>query len=74
MERWLLSHRTFGPLLRDWRQRGAIPVKGKLFALAGCAAGFAMFVYLSNPAPWLVALVAALMLGALSYVFTRPSG
>lgn len=73
MERWLLSHPSFGPLLRDWRERGAIPLKGKLFALAGCVTGFAMFLHISQPAAWLIASVAALMTGALSYIFTRPN-
>ena len=73
MERWLLDHQAFGPMLRDWREKGAIPLFGKLMALAGCAGGFAVFIYLSHPAWWLIALVAALMISALSYVFTRPS-
>ena len=73
LENWLLSHAHFGPMLRDWRERGAIPLRGKLMALAGCAFGFVMFITFSHPAWWLIASVAAMMIGALSYVFTRPT-
>lgn len=60
-------------MLRDWRERGAIPLFGKLWALAGCAGGFAIFITLSHPPGWLIAVVAAMMIGALAYVFSRPS-
>lgn len=73
LESWLLEHPRFGPVLRDWRQRGAIPRKAKLMALAGISLGFILFRLGSDPGPGLTALVAALMLAGLAYVFTRPS-
>jgi uncharacterized membrane protein YbaN (DUF454 family) len=73
LENWLLQHPRFGPLLRGWRERGAIPVKAKLMALGGVTIGFAGFWFGSHPGPWLTAAVALLMLTGLVYVFTRPS-
>lgn len=73
LERWLLDHPRFGPLLRDWRERGAIPRKAKMMSLAGTAAGFALFWFGSHPGPLAATTVAALMLVGLAYVFTRPS-
>jgi uncharacterized membrane protein YbaN (DUF454 family) len=73
LENWLLEHPRFGPLLRGWRERGAIPVKAKMLALGGMAIGFAGFWFGSHPGPWLTAAVALLMLTGLTYVFTRPS-
>lgn len=73
LENWLLQHPLFGPLLRGWRERGAIPVKAKLMALGGMAIGFAGFWFGSHPGPWLTAAVALIMLTGLTYVFTRPS-
>lgn len=73
MEAWLLDHPRFGPLLRDWRARGAIPRRGKLMALGGTTAGFVLFWIGSDPGLPLAAAVAALMLFGLVYVFTRPS-
>ncbi|ACI93659.1 membrane protein [Afipia carboxidovorans OM5] len=73
LENWLLSHPRFGPMLRDWRERGAIPRKAKLMALAGTSIGFLAFWAGSNPGPLLMAGVAILMLSGLAYVFSRPS-
>lgn len=72
-ESWLLDHSRFGPLLRDWRQRGAIPRKAKFAALVGTSAGFVIFWLGAHPGPWLMAAVAALMLFGLAFVFSRPS-
>jgi uncharacterized membrane protein YbaN (DUF454 family) len=72
-ENWLLNHPRFGPALRTWRERGAIPWRAKLAALAGMILGFAVFWIGSNPGPLLMAGVAALMLTGLAFVFTRPS-
>ena len=34
LERWLLSHRTFGPMVRNWRQDRSIPLRAKQLAWA----------------------------------------
>lgn len=73
LENWLLQHPQFGPLLRNWRERGAIPMKAKLMALGGMAIGFALFWFGGHPGLWLTVAVALLMLTGLVYVFTRPS-
>ena len=73
LETWLLEHPRFGPLLRDWRLRGAIPKKAKLAAFVGTSMGFLLFWLGSNPGPMLMTAVAALMLTGLAFVFTRPS-
>ena len=59
--------------MRNWRERGAIPVKAKLMALGGMAIGFALFWFGGHPGPWLTAVVTLLMLTGLAYVFSRPS-
>lgn len=71
-ENWLLTHPRFGPLLRDWRSRGAIPRKAKLAALSGMIVGFTLF-RLGDPGLPLTLAVAGLMLAGLAYVFSRPS-
>lgn len=73
LENWLLSHPRFGPLLRAWREHGAIPRKAKMMALAGTSLGFLMFWAGSKPGPLLMAAVALVMLSGLAYVFSRPS-
>ena len=73
LERRLLHHPRFGPLLRDWRARGAIPRRAKLLALGGMALGFALFWFGGHPGPLLTAAVVLLMLAGLAYVWSRPS-
>ncbi|PTW56553.1 hypothetical protein C8N35_11116 [Breoghania corrubedonensis] len=73
LESWLIEHRHFGPTLRDWRERGAIPVRAKWLALIGTSTGFVLFYLGSHPGPWPTLAVALLMLSGLAYVFTRPS-
>ena len=72
LENWLLSHPGFGPLLRDWRARGAIPRPAKRMSLAGTMLGFVLFVGFSRPDWPLLLAVAGLMGFGLAYVFTRP--
>ena len=73
LENWLLQHPRFGPLLRSWRERGAIPVKAKLMALGGVTLGFVLFWFGGHPGPWLTVAAVLPMLIGLIYVFTRPS-
>jgi len=73
LESWLLQHPRFGPLLCDWRARGAIPFRAKLMALGGMVFGFALFWFGGHPGPLLTAAVGLLMLTGLIYVWSRPS-
>lgn len=73
LESWLLNHPQFGPMLRAWREHGAIPRKAKLMALTGVSISFVLFWIASNPGPLLLIGVGALMLTGLVYVFTRPT-
>ncbi|WP_271008848.1 YbaN family protein [Paucibacter sp. B51] len=38
-ERWLLQHRTFGPMVRDWRANRAVPLRAKQLASVMMALG-----------------------------------
>ncbi|MGV6872049.1 YbaN family protein [Pseudochelatococcus sp. B33] len=73
LESWLLDHPRFGPLLRQWRERGAIPRRAKLMSLAGCSLGFLLFWIGHDPEPVPAIAVASLMLVGVTYVFSRPS-
>jgi uncharacterized membrane protein YbaN (DUF454 family) len=73
LEAWLLDHPRFGPPLRLWRDRGAIPPRAKAAAAAGSALGFVLFQITTHPGPLATATVALFMLGGLGYVLTRPS-
>ena len=72
LETWLLDHPHFGPTLVDWRERGAIPWKAKMMALAGTSLGF-LLLMLGSAGPMLTTIAALLILVGLAYVFSRPS-
>lgn len=73
LEARILEHPRFGPLVRDWRARGAIPPRGKMFAVSGMVAGYALFLLSAKPAlPLAVGVAAALALSA-AWIVSRPS-
>ena len=71
-EAWLLDHRWFGPPIRRWRARGAIPRRAKIVAIASMAGGYAMLLLTANPALWIDLIVAAGLIACAAYVATRP--
>lgn len=73
LEAWLLGHRIFGPMLRDWRHDGAIPLRGKIAAVGGCVLGYVIFFWRVQPGVGLGLLVAAIMVGGMGYVVSRPT-
>ena len=69
----LLADPRFGPLVINWRQRGAIPPRAKLYACIGMTAGYGLFWLGAKPG-WLLAItVTVFMLGSAAYVLSRPS-
>lgn len=43
LESWLMNHPTFGPPLKNWRERGAISRRAKMLAVSMMAASYAVF-------------------------------
>lgn len=70
---WLLNHRLFGSLIRDWQEHGVIPFKIK------CLSTTMMLLMVSYPLLFrtfdvsLKALVVATVLIALAFIWSRPS-
>ncbi len=59
-ERWLLEHPRFGPLVRDWREHRAMPLRAKQLAIAMMAFGSAWAWWVLPPRwGWLPALCCA---------------
>ncbi len=73
MEAWILDHKNFGPLVRAWRESGAIPRKAKILACAGMAGGFVLFFLSAHPRPWLATAVAVALVACALFVVSRPS-
>jgi uncharacterized membrane protein YbaN (DUF454 family) len=73
LEAWLLGHPTFGPLVRDWREHGAIPRRAKVLACLGMAVGFVAFFLSVHPKLWLTLVVAAALGACAAFVVSRPN-
>lgn len=65
-------HPTFGPLLRDWRERRVVPRRAKLAAIVSMAASFAL-LWVSGASTFVLAMVAAILVIVATYLVTRPS-
>ena len=71
LERWLLGHPIYGPHIRTWRERGAVPRKAKVFAtlmMLGSAIGLQ---FVDAPVAIRIAAPVAMALVAI-WLWTRP--
>jgi uncharacterized membrane protein YbaN (DUF454 family) len=73
LEARILNDPRFGPLVREWRERGAIPPKAKLLAVGGMTGGYTVFLLSTKPALPVALLVAALMALVAAWLLSRPS-
>jgi uncharacterized membrane protein YbaN (DUF454 family) len=72
--RWLLTHRVFGPIVRDIRAGLGLPLRAKVFAISMIvlfAGGSAVFLGLARP--WLGVLVAAVGAVGIAYIVRMPT-
>lgn len=69
---WLVNHPRFGPPVRRWRERGAIPLYAKWIAGVSMAVSFGL-VARSDAAFAVKAGLLAVVVGAMAYMLSRPS-
>ncbi|MCJ0826836.1 YbaN family protein [Luteimonas sp. 50] len=68
---WLLAHRQFGPLIRDWQAQGAVGRRAKWLATAMMAAA-AVIMALAAPRWWMAAIGIACMAAVDLWLWSRP--
>ncbi len=68
---WLLSHRVFGPPIRNWNERGAISRRAKWLASLSIVASFTLAV-LFGFGPLVLTVQAVALIGVAIFVWTRP--
>jgi uncharacterized membrane protein YbaN (DUF454 family) len=73
LERWMLDHPRFGPPIRDWRERGAIPLNAKLLAVGGMAGGYTVTLLALRPGLEVAIPLAAILALVAAFVLSRPS-
>lgn len=71
LHQWLLRHRLFGPMIRDWRREGAVHRRAKWMATATMLLCAALLLWLA-PKPWMAATGCAIMLVVGSWLWLRP--
>ncbi|HUF03592.1 MAG TPA: YbaN family protein [Aridibacter sp.] len=74
MHQWLLNHRLFGTLLRDWREHGAIAPRAKFFSMALIIPLYSYTLFFHDYHFALKAVVAALAVWSTVFILTRPNG
>lgn len=73
LQTWLESNPRFGPMIANWREKGAIPTRAKIYSVAAMAVSPLGAAALGVPGWALVAQILCLV-GAAVFVLTRPSG
>ncbi|MBD3667823.1 MAG: YbaN family protein [Kangiella sp.] len=72
LELWLLEHPQFGPLLKGWRERGAIPVFAKYLAGLMLTSSW-LVLWLLNMKTEVLIFLAVFFSALLAYIISRPN-
>lgn len=70
---WVLHHRSFGPLVREWRTHRSIPYRTKLFAIALMAISLTVSIVFFVRPGWLQAALALFGVGLAAWLYRIPS-
>lgn len=68
---WLEHHQTFGPMLRDWRERGAVSRRAKISATVVMALS-SVILFLTLSRAWMAEAITAVMAVVLMWLWLRP--
>lgn len=71
LETWLLEHAHFGPHIRAWRERGAVPRRAKWIATV-MMTGSALMMQLTPLPPYIKIGVPAVMAAVAVWLWRRP--
>lgn len=73
LHHWILSHRTFGPMIDDWNRSGAIRPRAKRIATLSIIALPALSLLASVPVI-IVVFQILILTSVLIFIWTRPNG
>lgn len=73
MHRWLLEHRRFGPMVRDWERYGVIRLRAKVLATAVIVPLVGYMALFTDAPTWTVVVTILLALSGLGFVWSRAS-
>jgi uncharacterized protein len=73
LHNWLISHRIFGPSIRDWRESGTIGRRSKIIASLSILLAFSVSLWLRMSI--VILLLQGVVLCAVAlFIWTRPEG
>lgn len=72
-DRWLVNHRWFGPIIRDWRAGAGFSVRAKVIAVVAIIASFGLTLTVAITSLGGRIAMLALALAISSYVVSRPT-
>ena len=70
---WLINHRQFGPLIRNWQRNGSIDRRSKRLAMAMMAVAL-LSSWLLGASARILAIQAVALAGSAAFILTRPDG
>jgi uncharacterized protein len=70
-ERWLLEHRSYGPHIRRWRERGVVPREAKMLATVTMLGSVVVLILLDAPV-WLKLGAPLFMAAVATWLWYRP--
>lgn len=73
LQAWIENHRTFGPMIENWRRHGSINRRAKRLALLMMAAAFLLSLAMHLPI-WALVAQGLVLLAVASFLLTRPDG
>ncbi len=73
MHDWLMTHKLFGPLIRNWEQHRAIAPRAKLLAVLSMAGVFVL-AWAMGASSRVLIIQAVILPATCLFILTRPSG
>jgi hypothetical protein len=70
---WLIAHRLFGPILREWHEHHSIPYRTKIFAICMMAGALTVSIVFFVDPPWLKAVLAVFGVALGVYMYRLSS-
>lgn len=71
LHNWLVTHRQFGPSIKNWHQYGAISKRAKIAAISTMIVVLLLGLYFGLK-PIVLIIQAVVMTGSATFILTRP--
>lgn len=69
---WLISNRTFGPTIKQWRESRTIPRRSRIWAVTLTVLSFGVTIIFFAPFMWVRILLIAMMLLLVFFIMRIP--